>query len=221
MKTPRCAHLHETARSRQRGHLAPRHPGRVADQILLPPTWAANGPSGDAQGTGRRATGLRTTGGLAVTAVAEMRRPRRLIIRTPATQSVPNPSLPYRDGVGTKHHDHGASVVHGWYVALAVRWMRRVRGTPTRLSTSATGAGASQRGSNRSELRAQRDRIMKIVFESSTATVAHLDNGHLLHTDRTSGQLYRSRGTWENFESAQRAYQFLPGSAWEPVRRPD
>ena len=35
-------------------------------------TWAANGPSGDAQGTGRRATGLRITGGLAVTAVAAM-----------------------------------------------------------------------------------------------------------------------------------------------------
>jgi hypothetical protein len=63
---------------------------------------------------------------------------------------------------------------------------------------------------------------MKIVFESSTAIVTYLDNGHLLHTDRTSGQLYRSRGKWEkNFESAQRAYQFLPASAWEPVRRPD
>ena len=28
---------------------------------------------------------------------------------------------------------------------------------------------------------------MKIVFESSTAIVTYLDNGHLLHTDRTSG----------------------------------
>jgi hypothetical protein len=34
---------------------------------------------------------------------------------------------------------------------------------------------------------------MKIVFESSTAIVTYLDNGHLLHTDRTSGALYRSR----------------------------
>jgi hypothetical protein len=112
-------------------------------------------------------------------------------------------------------------LVHDWRIALAMRWMRRIRGTATRLSTSATAAGASHSGSDRSALRAQRDRIMKIVFESSTAIVAYLDNGHLLHTDRTSGQLYRSRGTWENFESAQRAYQFLPGSAWEPVRRPD
>ena len=37
---------------------------------------------------------------------------------------------------------------------------------------------------------------MKIVFESSTAIVTYLDNGHLLHTDRTSGALYRTRGTW-------------------------
>ena len=62
---------------------------------------------------------------------------------------------------------------------------------------------------------------MKIVLENSAAIVTYLDNGHLLHTDRTSGALYRSRGTWENFESAKRAYQFLPGSAWEPVRHPD
>jgi hypothetical protein len=34
---------------------------------------------------------------------------------------------------------------------------------------------------------------MKIVFESSTAIVTYLDNGHLLHTDRTSGQLRTSR----------------------------
>jgi hypothetical protein len=60
---------------------------------------------------------------------------------------------------------------------------------------------------------------MKIVFESSTAIVTYLDTGHLLHTDRTSGQLYRSRGTWENFESAKRAYPLLPGSQWEPIRR--
>jgi hypothetical protein len=60
---------------------------------------------------------------------------------------------------------------------------------------------------------------MKIVFESSTAIVTYLDNGHLLHTDRTSGALYRSRGTWENFESAERAYRLLPSSAWEPIRR--
>ena len=62
---------------------------------------------------------------------------------------------------------------------------------------------------------------MQIVFESNTAIVAYLDSGHMLHTDRTSGQLYRSRGTWENFESAKRAYHHLPSSAWEPVRRPD
>ena len=60
---------------------------------------------------------------------------------------------------------------------------------------------------------------MKIVFESSTAIVTYLDNGHLLHTDRTSGALYRTRGTYENFESAKRAYQFLPSSAWESIRR--
>jgi hypothetical protein len=62
---------------------------------------------------------------------------------------------------------------------------------------------------------------MQILFENNTAIVTYLDNGHLLHTDRTSGQLYRSRGTWESFERAQRAYQFLPSSAWEPVRHPD
>jgi hypothetical protein len=63
-------------------------------------------------------------------------------------------------------------------------------------------------------LRAQRDRIMKIVFESSTAIVTYLDTG-----DRPSGALYRTRGTWENFESAERAYRFLPSSAWEPISR--
>ena len=39
---------------------------------------------------------------------------------------------------------------------------------------------------------------MKIVFESSTAIVTYLDNGHLLHTDRTSvlgapGRISRAR----------------------------
>jgi len=62
---------------------------------------------------------------------------------------------------------------------------------------------------------------MKIVFESSTAIVAYLDTGHLLRTDRTSGALYRSRGTCENFDSAKRAYPFLLASAWNPVRRPN
>ena len=62
---------------------------------------------------------------------------------------------------------------------------------------------------------------MKIVFEGSTAIVTYLDTGYLLHTDRTSGALYRSRGTWENVDSAKRAYPFLLASAWEPVRRPN
>jgi hypothetical protein len=62
---------------------------------------------------------------------------------------------------------------------------------------------------------------MKIVFESSGAIVTFLESGHLLHTDRTSGALYRSRTIWENVETAKLAYRNLPGSAWEPVRRPE
>ena len=57
---------------------------------------------------------------------------------------------------------------------------------------------------------------MKIVFESSTAIVTY--------TRQWSPTAHRqnlrcTRGAWENFESAERAYRFLPSSAWEPIRR--
>ena len=58
---------------------------------------------------------------------------------------------------------------------------------------------------------------MKVVFESKMAIVTYLDSGHMLHTDRTSGEQYRSRGVWKDFESAKRAYPNLRGSDWDPV----
>jgi hypothetical protein len=62
---------------------------------------------------------------------------------------------------------------------------------------------------------------MTVVFESKTAIVTYLDSGHLLHTDRASGELYRSQTTWTDFDSAKSAYRDLNSSDWEPVRRSD
>ena len=58
-----------------------------------------------------------------------------------------------------------------------------------------------------------------VIFESKTSIVTYLDSGHMLHTDRTTGERYRSRGTWNDFESAKRAYHNLPSGQWEPVRK--
>jgi hypothetical protein len=42
---------------------------------------------------------------------------------TPTTQSAPNPSLSYRDGVEVEDHDQ-AALVHGWGVAHVLCGMR-------------------------------------------------------------------------------------------------
>jgi hypothetical protein len=62
---------------------------------------------------------------------------------------------------------------------------------------------------------------MSVVFESKTAIVTYLDSGHMLHTDRATGELFRSNSTWENYESAKSAYHDLTSSDWEPVRHSD
>jgi hypothetical protein len=48
--------------------------------------------------------------------------------------------------------------------------------------------------------------------------VIYLDSGHLLWADTFSWEIYRSRGTWNNFEAVQRAYADLVMSDWEPVK---
>jgi hypothetical protein len=53
--------------------------------------------------------------------------------------------------------------------------------------------------------------MMQMVFENRTTIVTYIDNGHLLHIDHTTGQLYRSRKTWKDCDSAKRAYD-------EPMR---
>jgi hypothetical protein len=62
---------------------------------------------------------------------------------------------------------------------------------------------------------------MTVVFESKTAIVTYLDSGHMLHTDRATGELFRSQTTWKDFDSAKSAYRDLTSSDWEPVRRSD
>jgi hypothetical protein len=62
---------------------------------------------------------------------------------------------------------------------------------------------------------------MNVVFESNTAIVTYLDSGHMLHTDRTTGELFRSHSTWKDYESAKGAYHDLTSSDWEPVRHSD
>ena len=53
---------------------------------------------------------------------------------------------------------------------------------------------------------------MSVVFESKTAIVTYLDSGHMLHTDRATGELFRSHSTWKDYESAKSAYHDLTSS---------
>jgi hypothetical protein len=100
-------------------------------------------------------------------------------------------------------------------------------GQQQQVQTKELGEGGVQRpfslrphATQRQCLRAsERGVKMQVIFESKTAIVTYLDSGHLLHTDRISGELYRSRGTWKDYESAKRAYPELPRGQWDPVRR--
>ena len=47
---------------------------------------------------------------------------------------------------------------------------------------------------------------MSVVFESKTAIVTFLDSGHTLHTDRATGELFRSHSVWKDYDSAKSAY---------------
>jgi len=60
---------------------------------------------------------------------------------------------------------------------------------------------------------------MRLVFENRTTIVTYLDNGHLLHIDHTTGQLYRSRETWKDCEGAKRAYdELMRCTDWELIQ---
>ncbi len=60
---------------------------------------------------------------------------------------------------------------------------------------------------------------MKIVFENRIAIVTYIA-GRLLYTDKTTGEQYRSRRTWTDFESAKIAYPQLASSDWQPELNP-